>query len=479
MKQLFVPNLEANILVVGDIILDRYVYGNTSRISPEAPVPIVHVKDTEERPGGAANVALNIRQLDVGVCLVGITGEDPSADLLSQILIDAGVTCCFVRQNGFPTITKLRVLSQHQQLIRLDYEAESDQADASSLDGLFNEQSATADLIVLSDYAKGSLMNVSRFIQQARDLGKQVLVDPKGTDFSRYQHASLLTPNLKEFKAVVGDCEDVDAIVTKGANLCQSLSLDALLVTRGEQGMTLIRNNDAPVHLTAQAHEVFDVTGAGDTVIASLAAALASGHELVHATALANRAAGLAVEKLGAATISTGELNSAVFKAQLGNLSVSDESHLKWILDNVRAEGKTIVMTNGCFDILHAGHVAYLQQARKMGDCLVVAVNDDDSVRKLKGSTRPVNPLADRMAVLAALGSVDWVVPFTEETPERLISVLLPDVLVKGGDYQPDEIAGAEWVKQNGGKVETIPLYEGCSTTRIINELYGEVNQGQ
>ena len=471
MKHTFIPNHAANILVVGDVILDRYVYGDTMRISPEAPVPVVHINKTEERPGGAGNVVMNIRKLGINACLVGITGEDSSADTLQKILSDAGVKCSFVRQKGFPTITKLRVLSQHQQLIRLDYEAASDDVDAVALDSLFQQQLDSADIIVLSDYAKGSLSNINNFIQQARDANKQVLVDPKGTDFDRYRYATLLTPNLKELEAIVGDCPNTDTIMTKGTNLCEALSLEALLITRGEQGMTLLRRDGDPLHLSAQAHEVFDVTGAGDTVIATLAAALASGHDLVQATDLANRAAGLVVEKLGAATISASELNGTVTDVDPYNKVITDEKHLKLLLENIRGEDKTIVMTNGCFDILHAGHVDYLQRAKAMGDYLVVAVNNDDSVFRLKGDGRPVNTLKHRLAVLAGLASVDWVVSFPEDTPEHLISEISPDILVKGGDYETNEIAGAEYVEQNGGKIKIIPLFEECSTSRLIDKL--------
>jgi len=471
MKYLFVPNHEASVLVVGDVILDRYVYGNTTRISPEAPVPVVHVSETEERPGGAGNVALNIRHLGINVCLVGITGEDAAADLLKDTLSNEGVECEFTKQDGFPTITKLRVLSQHQQLIRLDYETSSDQVNTAVLEELFKKQLDKADIIVLSDYAKGSLANINSFIQQSREAGKQVLVDPKGIDFKRYQGASLITPNLKEFEAVVGECATDDAIASKGMNLLESLSLDALLVTQGENGMTLFQRDDTPVHFNAQAHEVFDITGAGDTVIAALAAALASGHDLVHATSLANCAAGLVVEKLGAATVTTTELNNAVVQLHLGNTGIIDESSLKSLLDDIRSEGKKIVMTNGCFDILHAGHVNYLKQAKALGDYLIVAVNDDDSVFRLKGKNRPVNCLEHRLTVLDALETVNWVISFSEDTPERLINEIPPDVLVKGGDYKPDEVAGAEIVKQNGGEVKIIPFIEDCSTSQIINKL--------
>jgi rfaE bifunctional protein, domain I/rfaE bifunctional protein, domain II len=470
MKSLFTPNPSAHVLVAGDVILDRYVYGDTTRISPEAPVPVVLVKHTEERPGGAGNVALNIAHLGIQVSLVGLTGQDSSADLLVQVLSAAGVKCKFLKQEGFPTITKLRVLSQHQQLLRLDYEASSAMDTAGGLPAIFKDTIENTDIVVLSDYAKGSLKNVRTFITECKARGVKVLVDPKGDDFTRYQGASLLTPNLREFETVVGRCTGDDSLVEKGHKLCATLGLDALLITKGEHGMTLIRAGDGPVHLTTEAREVFDVTGAGDTVIATMAAALASGYDYAEAMVFANRAAGLVVAKLGAASVSVEELNSAASLGEHGmDAGIIDEPGLLQLIRKVRSRGETIVMTNGCFDVLHAGHVHYLKQARQFGDYLIVAVNDDDSVRRLKGQGRPVNPLGQRMAVLNALKYVDWIIAFSEDTPERLVRTIQPDVLVKGGDYKPEEIAGGEFVKKNGGKIEIIPLYGDYSTTSILN----------
>ena len=434
MKPGFLPDSSGTVLVIGDVILDRYVYGETTRISPEAPVPVVLVKKTEERPGGAGNVALNIAQLGIKVSLVGITGDDFASDTLEKELISAGVSCAFSRQVNFPTITKLRVISQHQQLLRLDYEAPSEHATSAAIFELFKLNLEQANMVVLSDYAKGSLANVEKFITECNRHGKQVLVDPKGSDFGRYKGARLLTPNLREFESVVGLCSDLEELVNKGRKLCSSLSLETLLVTRGEHGMTLIPASGNATHLAAEALEVFDVTGAGDTVIATMAAALVSGYDNLQATRLANRAAGLVVAKLGAASVTIEELNdheNATIPRKPGILSESD------ILDltsQIKARNETIVMTNGCFDIIHAGHVNYLQQAREFGDHLIVAVNDDASVQRLKGEGRPINTIANRMTILSALAPVDWVIPFTEDTPEKLISLIKPDVLVKGGD---------------------------------------------
>ncbi len=469
MKQIFTPDNKARVLIVGDVILDRYLYGETTRISPEAPVPVVHVKETEERPGGAGNVALNISKLGVQSCLVGVTGKDDSADRLEACLSDEGVECQFIRQDGFPTVTKLRVLSQHQQLIRLDYESNTPQIDGRKISELFVQQLKETKVVVLSDYAKGSLLGIGNLIQQARANECTVLVDPKGADFTRYQGANILTPNLKEFETVVDGCNGVDEIVSKGKVLCETLSLEALLITRGKDGMTLIRPAESAVHFPSHALDVFDVTGAGDTVIATLAAAIASGHDMVHATALANEAAGLVVAKLGTAYVTVDELNHAFMEHHVKNKGILDNDRLMSVVNEIKKQGETLVMTNGCFDILHAGHVQYLQQAKQLGDYLLVAVNDDASVSRLKGNDRPVNKLEDRMLVLDALESVDWVIPFTDDTPEDLINKVLPDILVKGGDYQVDEIAGADSVLKNKGEVRILPLLEGCSTSHIID----------
>ncbi|MCI0401695.1 MAG: bifunctional D-glycero-beta-D-manno-heptose-7-phosphate kinase/D-glycero-beta-D-manno-heptose 1-phosphate adenylyltransferase HldE [Gammaproteobacteria bacterium] len=459
----------ARVLVVGDVILDRYVYGATTRISPEAPVPIVRIQHTEERPGGAGNVALNINSLGGQATLVGVTGSDEAADTLHRQLSDRGVKCEFVRLAGFPTVTKLRVLSQHQQLIRLDYEGDFHLVEPDALVGAYRNHLGHTDVVVLSDYAKGSLTGVHHFIGLARDAGKPVLVDPKGTDFSRYQGATLLTPNLKELEAVVGVCDGTEDIVEKGEGLMDALDLEALLVTQGERGMTLMRKAHEAMHLPTRARDVFDITGAGDTVIGVLATALAARHDVVQATALANLAAGLVVGKLGAASVTTAELNAALHDHQEYRTGIVTEEELVDAVKTAKLRGETIVMTNGCFDLLHAGHVRYLTEARKIGDRLIVAVNDDASVRHLKGPDRPVITLEHRMAVLDALEAVDWVVPFSEDTPERLICRIKPDALVKGGDYEANQVAGAECIKRNGGKIVIIPITEGASTTRIIN----------
>jgi D-beta-D-heptose 7-phosphate kinase/D-beta-D-heptose 1-phosphate adenosyltransferase len=464
----------ARVLVVGDLMLDRYWHGDTSRISPEAPVPVVRVGDAEQRPGGAGNVALNLAALGARATLIGLTGRDENADALERLLESTGVTCSFERLEGFPTITKLRVLSRHQQLIRLDFEDGFPADEAERLLTRFERAVHETDVVVLSDYGKGTLRHVGKLIAMARTANKPVLIDPKGRDFGKYAGATLITPNMAEFEAVAGVCADEAEFEIKAEHLRRDNGLDALLVTRSEKGMSLFRPELAPVHLPTHAREVYDVTGAGDTVISTLAAALGAGEDLHTATTLANVAAGVVVGKLGTATVSVTELRQALRQQQLIARGVVDEDRLVALVQEARANGERVVMTNGCFDILHAGHVTYLAQAAELGDRLIVAVNSDESVARLKGAERPINPLDQRMTVLAALQSVDWVVPFSEDTPERLICKVLPDVLVKGGDYKPEQIAGGACVTQHGGEIVVLGFVDGCSTSRIVEIIRGK-----
>lgn len=461
---------QAPVLVVGDVMLDRYWHGATSRISPEAPVPVVRVEQHEDRPGGAANVALNLAALGAPAFLVGVTGVDEAADSLSDSLQAVGVTTRFQRIAGQPTIVKLRVMSRHQQLLRVDFE-EAFRTDAVALSADVEALLDQVRVLVLSDYGKGALKNHQALIQAARQRGIPVLADPKGKDFAIYRGASLITPNLSEFEAIVGRCTDEADLVAKGQQLMTELELGALLVTRGEHGMTLLRPGHSALHLPARAREVFDVTGAGDTVISTLAGAIAAGEGLPQAVALANLAAGIVVGKLGTAAISAPELRRAVQREQGSERGVLSLDQLLLAIEDARAHGEKIVFTNGCFDILHAGHVTYLEQARAQGDRLIVGVNDDGSVTRLKGPGRPINSVDRRMAVLAGLGAVDWVVSFGEDTPERLLGEVRPDVLVKGGDYGVEQVVGADIVKAYGGEVRVLGLVENSSTTAIVEKI--------
>jgi len=466
------PSFErGRVLVVGDIMLDRYWHGPTARISPEAPVPVVRITDSDDRPGGAANVALNLAALGCAVDLVGAVGTDEAADILAAQLAAAGIGLYLIQCPDKPTITKLRILSRNQQLLRLDFEEALGAADVAQLP----EQVAAAlpgvDVLLLSDYAKGSLQDPAALIARAGVLGIPVLVDPKGSDFQRYRGATLLTPNLGELEAVVGPCPDEAALCARGLALARELDLGALLVTRGEQGMTLLRPGHPELHLPARAREVYDVTGAGDTVIAVLAGALAAGAVLPDAVALANLAAGIVVGKLGTATVSAPELRQALRDDRDPVTGVLNLDQLLIEVAEARARGERIVFTNGCFDLLHAGHVNYLRQARALGDRLIVAVNDDASVRRLKGEGRPLNTVARRMAVLAGLEAVDWVLSFAEDTPETLLARLRPEILVKGGDYRDDQVVGWQIVAGYGGEIRTLGLVEGCSTTALVEQI--------
>lgn len=461
----------AKVLVVGDVMLDRYWHGDTSRISPEAPVPVVRVEGAEERAGGAGNVALNIAALGAQARVMGLTGDDEAADSLERLLTQAGVACRFIRHSGYPTVTKLRVMSRHQQLIRLDFENGFENVDTPGFIRAFEAELDGVDVVVLSDYGKGALRAAPELIARARAAGKPVLIDPKSVDFADYRGASLITPNLKEFEAVVGVCPDEATLVERAMALIAREQLGGLLITRSEQGMSLLRAGEAPLHLPTRAREVFDVTGAGDTVISVLAAALAAGLSAPQATALSNIGAGIVVGKLGTATVSVAELRRALHEQSDTLRGVMSEAQLLIAVEDARAHKETVVITNGCFDILHEGHVAYLEQARRLGDRLIVAVNDDDSVRRLKGASRPINTLSRRMAVLAGLAAVDWVVPFSEDTPERVICALKPDLLVKGGDYKPEQVAGYECVIANGGEVRILDFLDGCSTSAIIDAI--------
>ena len=459
------------VLVVGDVMLDRYWHGGTSRISPEAPVPVVRVENADDRPGGAANVALNIAALGAQVSLAGVVGNDDNAELLARQLSDSKVSTYFQCSDDIPTITKLRVMSRNQQLLRLDFEQRLDGVDTTDLLAQVEQALPDCDVMILSDYGKGTLNQVEKLISLARGQGKRVLIDPKGSDFRKYRGASLITPNLTEFEAIVGPCSSDEELSRRGEALRAELELEALLITRSEKGMTLIGDGQAPLHLPTRAQEVFDVTGAGDTVIGLMGLALASGHELAEAMMLANLGAGLVVAKPGTATLSIAELYTALHGDKLAEYGVIEPTSLVEAVRAAQRRGERVVMTNGCFDILHAGHVAYLEQAKRLGDRLIVAVNDDASIGRLKGPTRPINPLNRRMQVLAGLGAVDWVAPFSDDTPQALIEAVLPDILVKGGDYRPEDIAGGEAVIASGGEVKVLGFEDGVSTTAMISSI--------
>jgi len=476
MKPIF-PNLQGKqILVIGDLMLDSFYHGKASRISPEAPVPVVNVDRVEELPGGAANVAMNIASLGARCKISGITGQDPAADVLQQRLNSVGIDCVFHRSTT-NTIIKRRVISNHQQLLRMDFETPFQANEWQALKPIVADVIADTAVMVLSDYNKGTLNDPQYWIQLAKQHAIPVFVDPKGDDFAKYQGADLITPNMTEFEAVVGKVTSEADLIEKAQQLIAKLNISALLITRSEHGMSLIRANKPEFHLPAIAKEVSDVTGAGDTVISTLATVIAAGEDIEAAVTLANVAASIVVSKLGTATVSEPELRAEYQRHQGDNntdhstAGVVTVEQLKLAVQQAKNRGEKVVFTNGCFDILHAGHVSYLEQARAQGDRLVLAINSDESVTKLKGQGRPINSADRRLAVLAGLSSVDWVTSFEGDTPEALLQQVQPDILVKGGDYDKKGVVGWEIVEGYGGEVRVMGLVENCSTTAIVEKI--------
>jgi D-beta-D-heptose 7-phosphate kinase/D-beta-D-heptose 1-phosphate adenosyltransferase len=480
MKNKFPELFNAKVLVIGDVMVDSFYFGKAKRISPEAPVPVVNVERSEMLPGGAANVAMNVASLGASCQISGITGDDEVANTLQDKLNSVGVDTLFHKSEQRETIVKQRVICNHQQLLRLDFEqpfaTDEWQPMAQLLAPLWSEHK----VMVLSDYNKGTLVDAQYWIKQAKQNDVSVLVDPKGDDFTKYQGADLITPNLAEFEAVVGEVASEADLIAKGQQLLEDLSLGALLVTRSENGMTLIRREQPEYHLPAIAKEVADVTGAGDTVISTIASVLAAGGEIEQAVTLANVAASIVVSKLGTATVSEPELRAEYLRHQGDNntdhsfAGVVTAEQLKIAVEQAKQRGERVVFTNGCFDILHAGHVSYLEQARAEGDRLIVAINSDESVTKLKGIGRPINPVDRRLTVLAGLAAVDWVTFFTGDTPEALLEYIQPDVLVKGGDYDKQGVVGWEIVEAYGGEVKVMGLTPNCSTTAIVQKIHAD-----
>jgi D-beta-D-heptose 7-phosphate kinase/D-beta-D-heptose 1-phosphate adenosyltransferase len=462
------------VLVVGDVMLDQYIWGDVERISPEAPVPVVRATLRDEKPGGAANVAMNLAGLGACVTLIGFAGGDREQRAVESLLADRGIEPTLITVPAVPTITKLRILSGHQQMMRIDSECSAiiSAADRQRLRNRILAEVHEVSVVILSDYAKGTLTEeiCQAVISEARSRGVPVLVDPKGRDFTRYRGATAICPNLKELALAVGEpTGDPDTLLNAGRNFVSALDLQYIAVTLGEKGITVVQQN-AMSHSAAIVRQVYDVSGAGDTVVAILALAEASGISVQGAIELANVAAGIVVGKVGTVPIQREELLGAL--SQQLALSMSEKvlrcERLLSRLSAWRSAGERIVFTNGCFDILHVGHIRLLEEARHTGDRLIVGLNSDDSVRRLKGPVRPIVPEGERASVLAALTAVDAVVIFDEDTPLRLIQAIRPDVLVKGGDYAEQTVVGAREVRTWGGRVELIPLTDNISTSRMI-----------
>jgi len=468
----------ARVLVVGDLMLDEYVWGSVERVSPEAPVQVLDWVSHHDGLGGAANVAQNLVALGCEVWLAGVVGDDDKGARLRQILIEQGAHVDDVLTDPLrPTTTKLRVMAGSQQILRIDRELRHRLSD--ELQQALIERIATrlpqVDGVICSDYAKGVLTRevLSATRRNAQTHGRQVLADPKGSDYTRYIGFDIVTPNRKELEAAAGiGAATDDEIVHAGTKVLNEIRGQALLVTRGKDGMTLLRSERPPVHIPTAAREVFDVTGAGDTVIAAFAMALFHGSDMEAAAQLANRAAGLAVAKLGAAPVGFRELALDLEGGpHYEGTKILPHADLVRAVSRARGQGKRVVFTNGCFDILHVGHIELLRKSRALGDLLVVGINSDESVRRLKGEKRPLIGQNERAHVLAALDSVDLVAVFGEDTPLALIDALHPDVLVKGGDYSLDEVVGREQVEAWGGRVELVPIVEGFSTTDLVRRI--------
>ena len=467
------------VLVIGDLMLDRYLIGDVQRISPEAPVPVVLLKQQNDRAGGAANVAANLANLGITTRIAGCVGEDAEASTLLALINHLGIKSeAVIQSSARPTIAKTRVMSTNQQIVRIDQESQAPLSDEENselhilITRAIHDQPA---MVILSDYAKGVLSEATcrYIIETCKQANIPVLVDPKGQDYSKYQGATALTPNKKETAEACGvSMNDNHALLAAAKKLKKSLNLDFLAVTRGEEGITLLEQ-DTDHHISATAKKVFDVSGAGDTVIATLAAGLIHGLSAQEALSLANTAAGIVVGKVGTVPI---ELEELLHELTSKNASaqadkICDLASLKNKVSTWRDRHQKIVFTNGCFDLLHAGHVTYLEAAKKTGDKLILGLNTDRSVSALKGPTRPVIHENDRARVLAALEAVDAVILFDEDTPLNLIDVVRPDVIVKGDDYTEEQVVGGKEVKAWGGSVKLIPLVQGRSTTGILEKI--------
>jgi len=462
-------------LVIGDLMLDEYVWGTVDRVSPEAPVQIVEVNKKELRLGGAGNVINNLLSLNCQVDVVSVVGDDEDGQFLMRLLEERGIgrqrVLC---QPHRVTSRKTRVFASNQQIVRIDQETRAD-INVESEERLVAHVRALIagfDIVYLSDYQKGVLTNrvLRDVIAIARQANVPVVVDPKGVDFSKYHGATLLTPNRKEAQRATSIAIiDETTLIAAGRKLLKELELQALVVTRSEEGMSVV-SAAGEMHLPTVAREVFDVSGAGDTVLALFGLGLAQKLPLGCTAGLANLGAGIVVGKVGTSTVSAQELLAAA-GLQHEDLKIISAPLLRNILEGVRQKGKRIVFTNGCFDLLHVGHVKYLQAARKLGDLLVLGLNSDKSIRRLKGSGRPLIKQEERAHILAALDCIDYVVVFDEDTPLELISALHPDILVKGGDYTPEGVVGRELVESYGGRVELIKFVDGKSTTNIINKI--------
>lgn len=457
-------------LIIGDIILDEYWFGESNRISPEAPIPVVDINNKDFRLGGAANVALNFSEIDKNVKLISSIGTDLDGKIIDKILRKKKIKFSVKRSSFSKSIKKLRIFSGHHQMIRLDFESEKINYKL-KLDNKLKNEINKSELILLSDYDKGTLIDVSQIIKYARSKSKKIIIDPKGSDYSKYKYASILTPNMNEFVQIVGEVNDETQLIRKARNMIEKNKLTGILVTQGKNGMTFV-SKDKVIARKSLAQNVYDVTGAGDTVIATFSAYLNSGRTYEESVELANIAASTVIKKIGTTSVNKKEIEE-IYKnvgQEINKKFYKLNSEILNKVQKIKSKNMKIVMTNGCFDILHAGHIHLLKSAKKLGDFLIVAINSDKSIKALKGKKRPINNLSARVEMLKALSYVDMVIVFKEKTPLKIIKMICPDVLVKGGDYKIKDIIGASYIKAKSGKVTTIKLKKGFSTTKILQK---------
>ena len=469
------------ILVIGDLMIDEYLWGKVDRISPEAPVQVVSVLRESTTLGGAGNVVNNLRALGASVAVAGVIGAGSNAHFLLKAFRELGVdTAGLIQDPERPTTKKTRIIAGHQQVLRIDRETRHDisEENANTLTEFVGDHTSDFDVLLLSDYSKGLLS--ARLLQQviglARKNNKIVIADPKGLNFKKYAGVTMITPNKKEASLAAGiEIVDDRSLMAAGQKLLADIGVENVLITCGKEGMVLFEHGKKPYQITAQAREVFDVSGAGDTVLAVLGLSLAAGASFPEAASLANVAAGIVVGKVGTATVSMDELRMAL-EPSVGALAVKQKtlSDLIPIVDRLRAEGKTIVMTNGCFDLLHVGHIKLLSASKKMGDLLIVAIDDDDSVRTLKGNDRPIINAQERARIISALDCVDYITIFSTNDLEQVIETIRPDVLTKGSNYTTRTVQGREIVERSGGRVVLIPITDPVSSTKIINQIRGQ-----
>ena len=467
------------VLVLGDVMLDRFVYGSVERTSPEAPVPVMALERTSTIPGGAANVARNVAALGGRVVLIGVVGEDEAAtELRKQLSEVASLRAHLIADPSRPTTCKTRYIADRQQVLRADVEVATPLAEPMAQEMLAQYRAALAevDIVILSDYGKGALSDsvTTRAIAAATAAGKPLLVDPKSRSFLKYKGATVLTPNKQELKSACGhDCSTDEQVVAAARQILAQGICATVVVTRGKEGMSIIQSEGSPLHIRTVASEVYDVTGAGDTAVAAMAVGLASGADISNVARLANVAAGIVVGKYGTATATPDEILARLNSAQDAGVSQGSFTleRVQLLVTRWRRLGLRVAFTNGCFDVLHPGHVSLLNEAKRSADRVIVGLNSDESVRRLKGAGRPIQDAGTRAMVLNALKAVDGVVIFEQDTPLALINALEPDVLVKGADYVVDTVVGADVVLRRGGRVVLAELVPAYSTTETIRRM--------